>query len=105
MSASSLRSFEYLEGLPGTTFNRLYKQPSTALAIFRRMLPHLGKLTSSDSSTIVDLGSQELRDGVAVHKPPHARDGSGSMGTARRTTVRTDHKSVITADAFFQRAR
>ena len=42
MSVSSLRSFEYLEGLPGTTFNRLYKQPSTALAIFRRMLPHLG---------------------------------------------------------------
>ena len=44
MSTSSLRSFEYLEGLPGTTFNRLYKQPSTALAIFRRMLPHLGML-------------------------------------------------------------
>ncbi|KAL9104748.1 MAG: hypothetical protein Q9163_000360 [Psora crenata] len=43
MSVSSLRSFEYLEGLPGTTFNRLYKQPSTALAIFRRMLTHLAK--------------------------------------------------------------
>ncbi|KAL6718433.1 RNA polymerase II transcription factor B 52 kDa subunit [Lecanora helva] len=43
MSVSSLRSFEYLEGLPGTTFNRLYKQPSTALAIFRRMLSHLAK--------------------------------------------------------------
>jgi transcription initiation factor TFIIH subunit 4 len=42
MSVSSLRSFEYLESLPGTVFNRLYKQPSTALAIFRRMLPHLG---------------------------------------------------------------
>ncbi|MCJ1256570.1 RNA polymerase II transcription factor B 52 kDa subunit [Lignoscripta atroalba] len=43
MSGSSLRSFEYLEGLPGTVFNRLYQQPSTALAIFRRMLPHLAK--------------------------------------------------------------
>ncbi|KAL8835551.1 MAG: hypothetical protein Q9170_003284 [Blastenia crenularia] len=43
MSASSIRSFEYLESLPGTVFNRLYKQPSTALAIFRRMLPHLAK--------------------------------------------------------------
>ncbi|KAL8961624.1 MAG: hypothetical protein Q9183_005282, partial [Haloplaca sp. 2 TL-2023] len=41
MSTSSIRSFEYLESLPGTVFNRLYKQPSTALAIFRRMLPHL----------------------------------------------------------------
>jgi len=43
MSTSSLRSFEYLEQLPGTTFKRLYQQPSTALAIFRRMLPHLAK--------------------------------------------------------------
>ncbi|KAI9051219.1 hypothetical protein LZ554_005321 [Drepanopeziza brunnea f. sp. 'monogermtubi'] len=43
MSVSTLASFEYLERLPGTTFRRLYQQPSTALAIFRRMLPHLGK--------------------------------------------------------------
>jgi transcription initiation factor TFIIH subunit 4 len=43
MASSSLRSFEYLEQLPGTTFKRLYQQPSTALAIFRRMLPHLAK--------------------------------------------------------------
>lgn len=43
MSVSSSRSFEYLESLPGTVFNKLYKQPSTALAIFRRMLPHLGR--------------------------------------------------------------
>lgn len=50
MSASSLRSFEYLEGLPGTTFNRLYKQPSTALAIFRRMLTHLGTQKSSSNN-------------------------------------------------------
>ncbi|TVY52107.1 General transcription and DNA repair factor IIH subunit TFB2 [Lachnellula cervina] len=43
MSVSSLASFEYLEALPGTTFRRLYLQPSTTLAIFRRMLPHLAK--------------------------------------------------------------
>lgn len=43
MSVSSSRSFEYLESLPGTVFNKLYKQPSTALAIFRRMLPNLGR--------------------------------------------------------------
>lgn len=42
MTVSSLASFEYLERLPGTTFRRLYQQPSTALAVFRRMLPHLG---------------------------------------------------------------
>jgi transcription initiation factor TFIIH subunit 4 len=44
MSVASKRALEYLEGQPGIIFNRLYKQPSTALAIFRRMLPHLGEL-------------------------------------------------------------
>jgi transcription initiation factor TFIIH subunit 4 len=42
MTASTNRSFEYLEQLPELTFNKLYQQPSTALAIFRRMLPDLG---------------------------------------------------------------
>lgn len=43
MPASSSRLFDYLEGLPGIVFNKLYQQPSTALAIFRRMLPDLGR--------------------------------------------------------------
>ncbi|TQS35379.1 hypothetical protein Golomagni_04202 [Golovinomyces magnicellulatus] len=43
MTDSAPASLEYLERLPGTTFRRLYQQPSTALAIFRRMLPHLAK--------------------------------------------------------------
>ncbi|KAG9674765.1 transcription factor Tfb2, partial [Aureobasidium melanogenum] len=43
MSVASKRALEYLEGQPGIIFNRLYQQPSTALAIFRRMLPHLAK--------------------------------------------------------------
>jgi hypothetical protein len=42
----SLQLAEYLEKLPGTTFRKLYQQPSTAFAIFRRMLPHLGKRLS-----------------------------------------------------------
>lgn len=42
MAAPTSRPLEYLEGLPGATFLQLYKQPSTALAIFRRMLPDLG---------------------------------------------------------------
>jgi len=40
--AQSLQLAEYLEKLPGTTFRKLYQQPSTAFAIFRRMLTHLG---------------------------------------------------------------
>ncbi|RDA93206.1 hypothetical protein CP533_3174 [Ophiocordyceps camponoti-saundersi (nom. inval.)] len=46
MAAIPLQTFqlaEYLEKLPGTTFRKLYQQPSTALCIFRRMLPHLAK--------------------------------------------------------------
>ncbi|KAG5983009.1 hypothetical protein E4U55_000961 [Claviceps digitariae] len=41
--APSLQLADYLEKLPGTTFRKLYQQPSTAFAIFRRMLPHLAK--------------------------------------------------------------
>ncbi|ODA80202.1 hypothetical protein RJ55_03160 [Drechmeria coniospora] len=39
----SLGLSDYLEKLPGTTFRKLYQQPSTAFAVFRRMLPHLAK--------------------------------------------------------------
>ncbi|KAF2859907.1 transcription factor Tfb2 [Piedraia hortae CBS 480.64] len=42
-STASSRALDYLELLPGTTFLKLYRQPSTCLAIFRRMLPHLAK--------------------------------------------------------------
>lgn len=43
MSVASQRALDYLEAQSGIIFNKLYQQPSTALAIFRRMLPHLGK--------------------------------------------------------------
>ncbi len=33
----------YLEFLQGTTLQKYYQRPSTALAIFRRLLPHLAK--------------------------------------------------------------
>lgn len=44
MSVASQRVLDYLEAQPGIIFNKLYQQPSTALAIFRRMLPHLGEI-------------------------------------------------------------
>ncbi|KAL2836515.1 transcription factor Tfb2-domain-containing protein [Aspergillus pseudoustus] len=43
MTAAPSRPFDYLESFPGTVFYKLYQQPSTALAIFRRMLPDLAK--------------------------------------------------------------
>lgn len=42
MPSASSRTLEYLEELPGTTFQKLYAQPSTALAI-SRLLPHIAK--------------------------------------------------------------
>lgn len=41
--AATERAFDYLESLPGLTLRQLYSKPSTTLAIFRRMLPHLTK--------------------------------------------------------------
>lgn len=44
MSASSTaQALEFLESLPIKTHRKLYEQPSTVLAIFRCMLPHLAK--------------------------------------------------------------
>ncbi|KAK3332202.1 transcription factor Tfb2-domain-containing protein [Cercophora scortea] len=44
VGTQSYQLVDYLEKLPGTTFRKLYQQPSTAFAIFRRMLPDLAKL-------------------------------------------------------------
>ncbi|KAK6357808.1 RNA polymerase II transcription factor B 52 kDa subunit [Orbilia blumenaviensis] len=43
MSSQVMKSFEHLEGLSEAIFKRLYQQPATTLAIFRRMLPNLAK--------------------------------------------------------------
>jgi len=43
MDSKTMRGFEHLEGLPEAIFKRLYQQPATTLAIFRRMLPNLAK--------------------------------------------------------------
>jgi hypothetical protein len=88
MSGSTLRSFEYLEGLPGTVFNRLYQQPSTALAIFRRMLPHLGMDNVPKFTEIyLRLLSQDLCYGHAVYWSPFTGSGSRILGTIRQQTV------------------
>ncbi len=43
VSSAPAQLSEYLEKLPGTTFRKLYQQPSSVLAVFRRMLPSLAK--------------------------------------------------------------
>lgn len=44
VSSAPTQLSDYLEKLPGTTFRKLYQQPSSALAVFRRMLPNLAKI-------------------------------------------------------------
>ncbi|KAK3936560.1 RNA polymerase II transcription factor B subunit 2 [Diplogelasinospora grovesii] len=43
VGTQSYQLSDYLEKLPGTTFRKLYQQPPTTFAIFRRMLPPLAK--------------------------------------------------------------
>src|SRR5277367_4610971 len=43
MGDAALHSWEYRELLPGTDFYRLYKNPTSALAIFRKRLSSLAK--------------------------------------------------------------
>lgn len=42
MEVSVLRSWEFIETFQGTQFYRLYRNPSSALAIFRKRLSNLG---------------------------------------------------------------
>jgi transcription initiation factor TFIIH subunit 4 len=44
-ASSSIQALEYLQGLPLQTHRKLYEAPSTVLAVFRCMLPHLGAHT------------------------------------------------------------
>lgn len=85
VGAPSLTLSEYLEKLQGTTFRRLYQQPSTAFAIFRRMLPNLAK-------TIV-MGVLYMPDPLALSdletwvKPEAKRARDQALGILRRLHI------------------
>lgn len=64
---SSLRIIDYLEQVPGVTKNLLYKQPSTVLAVFRRMQSHLGmKVVVNPGCRIANLRSEEYCHGSSI---------------------------------------
>jgi len=67
MADTILQSWEYLETLPGTDFFRLYRSPSSALAIFRKRLSSLGKLLKGMVSIKLNCGSEDIRHGAIVH--------------------------------------
>ncbi|KFG80199.1 putative TFIIH and nucleotide excision repair factor 3 complexes subunit (Tfb2) [Metarhizium anisopliae] len=98
--APSLQLADYLEKLPGTTFRKLYQQPSTAFAIFRRMLPHLGTFPSPLEAGLarfctsyihhilaansVTLPSQDTRYAHPLHAQADASQRPRPLGEARR---------------------
>lgn len=87
MAASTNRSFEYLEQLPGLTFQKLYQQPSTALAIFRRMLPDLGALNKgswvNEFLVLIVTISKMSCDGAALYARPSSGGRSRVMDQSR----------------------
>ena len=94
-STASQRALEYLEGLSGATFSRLYTQPSTALAIFRRMLPHLAKTIVM--AMLYMPGSMAAGDLEAWMKPDadslNARDSALSILQRLRILVDEENRS------------
>lgn len=87
--SSSLRIIDYLETLPGVTKNQLYKQPSTVLAVFRRIQSHLGmRQVLIRSVGVTDKCSEKSGYGSAVHGQAHPSDRLGFMGATGLSQVR-----------------
>lgn len=85
VGAPSLTLSEYLEKLQGTTFRRLYQQPSTAFAIFRRMLPNLAKTIVMAVLYMPDpLALSDLETWV---KPEAKRARDQALGILRRLHI------------------
>jgi transcription initiation factor TFIIH subunit 4 len=49
--SASIQALEYLQGLTLQTHRKLYEAPSTVLAVFRCMLPHLGASLSFETQS------------------------------------------------------
>ncbi|KAI1949909.1 RNA polymerase II transcription factor B 52 kDa subunit [Ophidiomyces ophidiicola] len=108
MVVSSSRSLEYLESLPGTVFLKLYQQPSTALAIFRRMLPDLAKcfvmallylkdpLPAADLELWVRAGSKRERDNaLSILSRLHILSSTTTSSHLRAYIVTTPFSSSL----------
>lgn len=86
MSATpSLTLSDYLEKLSGAVFRRLYQQPSTAFAIFRRMLPNLAK---TFVMAILYMPTPLLLDDLDTWvKPDAKKDRDQALGILRRLHI------------------
>lgn len=85
VGAPSLTLSDYLERQPGTTFRRLYQQPSTAFAIFRRMLPNLAKTIVM---AVLYMPDPFLLDDIEIWVKPEAkRARDQALGILRRLNI------------------
>ncbi|KAL7267913.1 RNA polymerase II transcription factor B 52 kDa subunit [Rhizina undulata] len=96
-----LRGFEYLESLPPITFRRLYQQPATALAIFRRMLPNLAKVFVT--SLLYNDAPIPLEDLEARVVPESSREKADALAKLRRFHIINEQNLMITLDPVFKK--
>ncbi|KAG0635077.1 transcription factor Tfb2-domain-containing protein [Tuber brumale] len=99
--SGNIRGFGYLESLPPVTFRRLYQQPATALAIFRRMLPNLAKTivtTLLYNETPVALGDLE-----ALVRPESYREREDAFSKLRRLHIITENNLDVSLDPVFKK--
>ncbi|RYN23375.1 RNA polymerase II transcription factor B subunit 2 [Alternaria tenuissima] len=84
-ASSSAQALEYLEGLPIATHKRLYEQPSTVLAVYRCMLPHLAK--SIVMAMLYRPSSFPVADLDAWFKPSARREKEQAVFTLERLHI------------------
>ncbi|RYN42123.1 RNA polymerase II transcription factor B subunit 2 [Alternaria arborescens] len=84
-ASSSAQALEYLEGLPIATHKRLYEQPSTVLAVYRCMLPHLAK--SIVMAMLYRPSSLPVADLDAWFKPSARREKEQAVFTLERLHI------------------
>ncbi|KAI5794428.1 transcription factor Tfb2-domain-containing protein [Peziza echinospora] len=98
--SANLRSFEYLEGLPQTVFRRLYQQPCTTLAIFRRMLPHLAK--SFVLAMLYNEGPMPTETLNSWVRPDSVREKEEAFGKLRKMHIITEKDGMMSLDRTFR---
>ncbi|KAF3274066.1 RNA polymerase II transcription factor B 52 kDa subunit [Orbilia oligospora] len=100
MNSQAMKSFEHLEGLSEAIFKRLYQQPATALAVFRRMLPNLAKtfvMAMLFNPDPVPVSSLE-----AFVRPDQNRLKEEAFGKLRQLYIVTERQGTFALDATFK---
>ncbi|KAF8246286.1 transcription factor Tfb2 [Wilcoxina mikolae CBS 423.85] len=87
--------------LPPITFQRLYQQPATALAIFRRMLPSLAKIFVT--TLLYNEKPIPLADLQSWVRPESYREREDAFIKLRRLHIIQEHGANISLDPIFKR--